>query len=262
MIAIGIVNHKRPFKWVDSIIKSCVKQTLFEEQDFNLIISTDNPEEYKDIKFDRDIKIEIIDNTELSIAQSKNSIIEKAVELKSTKLFIIEDDIVVDETYNQTFEEYYNLLTDMNLGLVFNCYTKNSNNVINFPSPRLLIGFKGHANCEMLTTNRHEVGDFSLIDLEKNKERFNEDLKIFDFSEYVFKSWKKGHLPFLNQFFDVPDSWDKIYANTECETSLRVYKDEEVAKDKEIMDRVVNNEWKVNNELDDVIKYIREQLGV
>jgi uncharacterized membrane protein len=60
----------------------------------------------------------------------------------------------------------------------------------------------------------------------------------------------------------VPDSWDKIYANTECETSLRVYKDEEVAKDKEIMDRVVNNEWKVNNELDDVIKYIREQLGV
>ena len=58
------------------------------------------------------------------------------------------------------------------------------------------------------------------------------------------------------------DSWDKIYVNKECEKTLRNYKDEEVAKDKETMDRVVNEEWKVNNELDDVVKYIREQLGV
>ena len=33
-------------------------------------------------------------------------------------------------------------------------------------------------------------------------------------------------------------------------------------KIKKAMDKVVNGEWHVNNELDDIIKYIRKQLGV
>ena len=41
-----------------------------------------------------------------------------------------------------------------------------------------------------------------IIDVVKNKERFNEDLSIFESSEYIFKSQKSGQC-FPNQFFDI-----------------------------------------------------------
>ena len=49
----------------------------------------------------------------------------------------------------------------------------------------------------MITTNRHEMCDFLIIDLEKNKERFNEDLIVFESSEYIFKSQKSGTFTIL-----------------------------------------------------------------
>ena len=67
-------------------------------------------------------------------------------------------------------------------------------------------------------------------------------------------------LPFLNQFFDIPDSWQKIRGR-EIDTS-RNCENEVVSKDREAMDKVVNGEWNVNNDLNDIISYVRKQLGV
>lgn len=260
MITVAVLNYRRPINWIEEIISSSLKQSACKK-DTNIIICSDLSEDtLKKSSVLKDIDFNYIENTGESISKSKNIIIDKAESLKSEKLIIIEDDTIIVDEFDDTFEKYIDVMNDMNLGIIFNCYTKPANYVLSKPSPRLLLGYKGHAKSEMITTNRHEMCDFLIIDLTKNKERFNEDLIVFESSEFIFKSQKSGAIPFLNQFFDIPDSWLKIKGR-EIDTS-RNCENEIVKKDREAMDKVVNGEWHVNNDLNDIITYIRKQLGV
>tara|TARA_E500000178_G_C17038997_1_gene765464 strand:+ start:18513 stop:19295 length:783 start_codon:yes stop_codon:yes gene_type:complete len=260
MITVAVLNYKRPIEWLEGIISSSLKQSVCQITPNVIICSDESEETLKKSDVLKDLDFTYIENTGESIANSKNKIIEKSIELDTEKLILIEDDTVISDEFDDTFEKYIDLMNDMNLGVIFNCYTKPANYVLTKPSPRLLLGYKGHAKSEMLTTNRHEMCDFMIIDVVKNKERFNEDLCIFESSEYIFKSQKSGQIPFLNQFFDIPDSWEKI-SGREIDTS-RNCENHVVNEDRQKMDKVVNGEWSVNNDLNDIIEYIRKQLGV
>lgn len=257
MIVVGILNYKRPIEVVENLVNSVNNQEIDDK--YKIVLCTDKSDEERSniSKYDN------IDNSELNVPESKNAIIKYARKKKAKKVIIIEDDVTINDDEKGTFKRYINTMNDLKVGILFCCYTKTSNFVLTKPSPRILMGYKGlgGAKTDMVSTNRYEVGDFILINLETNELLFNEGLSHFELSEYVFRCWQNDLIPALNQFYDIPDSWEYLGANPGLD-SMRNYDEEHLAKEKELVDSIIGDKWKINNNAEDVVNHIRTSLGV
>ena len=252
MNVVAILNHGRPQEYITDIIDKCLKQSIDID---TFIISTDS-----NFTVSAECDSLVIDNKDTTVAEAKNVILDKASKLgDNVKLFLIEDD--VDIFRIDAFEKYLTLMNDLNLGLLFSCYTNTSNYVLTIPSPRVELVYEGRAPSTSVITNRHEASDFIVIDLDKNDTKFDETLTCFEFSEYVFRCHKDGIIPALNQFFDISDSWKYLGKRRNCK-SLRKYTDDVIDADKKRMDKLIDNQWTIENDIKVVVDYIRKQIGV
>jgi len=248
MIVAGIINKGRPVSYVRDIIDSVNSQTITPDK---IIVST-NKEVYTECE-EHDA-ITVISVNDKNVSSAKNSVIKKAMELGATKLFLLEDDIVIHK--DETFEKYLAVLEVLDLGMMSAGYTNRSNYVLTAPSPRIKFDVTGLTDkFDAVVTNRHEVADFILIDLEKNKLSFNEDLDYFEFSEYVYQCWKYSYIPGLNQFFDIPNSWDYVGPRPDC-PSERANDVKAISADQKKMTDSINNGWVIENDVKIITDYI------
>lgn len=257
MIVTGILNKYRPLDYVTSLLMNCLDQTI--ELD-HIFIYTDKKEAVEKW-IDENIgstktNIVVSDSVHGNISEAKNRIISDALYINAQRLFIIEDDVEIHR--NDTLEKYLALLNNLNIGVVSAGYTNKSNYVLTLPSPRLRFHTKDmfHGFNEIIT-NRHEVGDFILINLDTNKLQFDKSLDYFEFSEYIWRCNESGLIPGLNQFFDINDSWEYV-SGRECD-STRKNDINAIQKDKNVMKKLINNEWKIENNVKTIMDYIINQ---
>jgi len=248
MITVAILNKQRPVSYVRDIIDSINSQTITPDK---IIVSTDH-EVYPDCE-EHDAITTIPVNGK-NVASAKNALLMEALRAGTKRLFLIEDDI---EIYKRdTLEKYISLMDELDLGMVCNGYTNKSNYVLTAPSPRVrFITDDMSKGFDAVITNRHEVGDFVLINLEKNVLNFAEELDYFEFSEYAFQCYKYGHIPALNQFFDIEDSWKYVGPRPNC-SSTRKNDVKAINEDQKKMSEMINNQWRIENDLKVILDYI------
>jgi hypothetical protein len=151
------------------------------------------------------------------------------------------------------------------LGVIFSGYTTvdekpNSNYILTKPSPRVRVKVSGISDeIDYILTNRHELSDFMLIDLNKNDILFDEELSLFEMSEYVYKCWKSENIPFLNQFFDIHDSWKYFTIRDEIKR-VRQFNIDITNKDKNRIHNIIGDGWKIENNIDNVLDFIVDNL--
>jgi hypothetical protein len=257
MIAVAILNKQRPVTYVYDIISSCLEQTIVPEK---ILIHTDNVkqiEDYINASFvTTNPEIEFIVNKiqTKNVSTAKNSILKEALRAGVSQIFLLEDDI---EIYKEdTLEKYLATLNELDLGMIFSGFTNTANYVLTAPSPRIKFDTTGLSKgFNAVVTNRHEVGDFVLIDLDKNKLTFSEELDYFEFSEYVFQCWKYNYIPGLNQFFDIENSWEYVGPRKDCK-SLRENNIKAIKDDQKKMSDIIKNEWVIENDIKKILDYI------
>lgn len=256
MITVGIVNKGRPLSYVQEIIDAVYKQENVKVD--KIIISTSKVSEATETLVSPDFSIvEMLENKAKNVAGAKNGVLKKALEVGSTRLFLIEDD--VDIKSPQCFDKYLNLLDGLQLGVVNAGYTNGSNYVLTKPSPRIKFMNIPNEMVPAVVTNRHEAGDFLVINLEMNKLNFSEELDYFETSEYMFQCWKYSYIPGLNQFFDVPESWELVGrkpVKTERESDMK-----KIQADQQKMSELINNGWVIENNVNVIMDYIIGKLS-
>lgn len=183
-----------------------------------------------------------------SIAKSLNMIIDKAIELNTDYLFILEDDIKIKD--NSVFQKYIDLMEQFQYGLIFYGFIKGNRIFNKRPNPCVQIKLKNNEN---IIFNRFISSGCLLIDLKKNKEKFNESLQVLEFEEYIFRCRTLGHIPFNGFYIDLNDSWnyiESIPCKGERNRSLELIK-----ADKLIMDNLtVDNKLEFN--VDKLFKHL------
>lgn len=254
---VAILNYNRPYAYVENLIESIKKQKDVRCE--ILVASNQKGKQDDDSEYSDNINYLWCDCD--NIADAKNNIINHVRDNKLPfhKLFIIEDDIEI--LRDDTLYQYLKTMEVLKLGTIFNSYTNHMNYIITKPSPRTNIKLTGLCDIDGVTTNRFECGDFILIDLEKNNEMFNTELKYFEFAEWCFRCWKEGHIYALNQFLDIPESWTYIQLRKDCK-SLREATDKLINDDRKKMDELIENKWVVENNIGIVVDKIRKTIGV
>lgn len=256
MITVGIVNKNRPLSYVQDILNSVSSQEGLTID--NIIVVTSKQEKAStELIFPEVLgKIEVMENKAKNVASAKNIVLKKALEFNTTRLFLLEDDIEIKK--NDAFVRYLNMLNGLKLGVVNAGYTNKSNYVLTKPSPRIKFCNIPNADVPSVVTNRHETGDFLLINLEMNKLTFSEELDYFETSEYMFQCWKYSYIPGLNQFFDLPESWEIVGRRrvaTERNSDLK-----KIQADQQKMTELINNGWTIENNVNVIFDYIVDKL--
>ena len=96
-----------------------------------------------------------------------------------------------------------------------------------------------------------------MLDLNKNKEKFNEDLILLEFDEYIIRCHEKEVIPFYGFFFDVPNVWESVERTNV--PSQRV-KSKELADTDHNLIKELHPNLKMDMNIDPVFKYLIEVL--
>jgi hypothetical protein len=164
-------------------------------KDDEIILCTNNP-----IKEDCKYSTIVADQ---NVAKCKNDIIKKAKDLNADFLFIVEDDVIINDKI--VFEKYIKLMQEYELGVVYYGYD-GTNTILNgIPNPSLII--KLNDDGKELFINRYICSSIVGIDLNNNKELFNENLLTLEHEEYFSKCAKNKIIEFEGFFFDIEQSW-------------------------------------------------------
>ena len=231
MIAYGILNWNRD---INPLFASIIKQ----EGQFIICTNTNKMNA---------ANVHNVD-AETSVSKSLNKIIDKANELGADHLFIIEDSIVVKDP--TIFQKYLDMMKKFDLGLIFYGFDK-ANRIFNAkPNPCIYLKMK---NDEEVIFNRFISSGCLLIDLKKNKEKFDENLQALEFEDYIFRCKTLGHIPFNGFYLDVNKSWE-CFERSPVGT-LRTKSTEVMKADKAIMDaNKIDNKLEFN--VDKLFKYL------
>jgi len=141
-----------------------------------------------------------------SVAFGKNAILRHADEMHYKRLFIIEDDVLIDDT--SVFNDYNTILEQYKLGMMFFGFGSQTNHVFHKCNPRLVFSAD---NQQTIMWNSIPCGALQLFNLEINKELYNPELRYNDLKEYLVRLKGKNLLPFLGIYIDVHDSYHRIH---------------------------------------------------
>lgn len=230
-IIYGVLNWKRD-----------PESTLKSIKGDNIILCSD-----KDIHYDNVYLIKGDPN----VAKSRNNIIDKARELNGDYLVMIDDDIIISNM--EIIDSYISKLKEYDLGVIFYGYGSNINKALSKPNPLFSIKV-GEGKNEIF--NRLPSSSLFVIDLNKNKLKFDEDLIILEFDAYIANCFKEKLIPFNGFYFDVENSYN--YITTISHEPLRVKTQEIVNIDKNILNSkgVV---LQLDSNADPVVRYLKEK---
>jgi hypothetical protein len=141
-----------------------------------------------------------------TVAAGKNKILRYAQEKQLKTLFILEDDILIDDV--TVIEDYMVILKKYELGLVFFGFGGQINHVFHKANPRLVFTKEGQMP---VMFNSMPCGALMLFNLETNKELFREELKYHDLKEYMVRLKGKNLIPFLGIYMDAYNSFQRLH---------------------------------------------------
>lgn len=191
-----------------------------------------------------------------NIAKCKNMIFDKARELKFNYLFILEDDVIVNNI--EVFDKYIDLMSKYDLGVTMYSFDK-LNRAMNNPNPSLKIILDEDGN--EIWVVRYSCSSCWGIDITRSPYIiFDESVNIIENDLYLKTAYNNKHLPFYGFYFDIPHSniyFDRmIDVPTErIKTKEQIDLDMKYTKEKSI-------DMTVKQTADDVINYIRKKIGV
>ena len=236
-ITYAILNWNRDLTETYNSIKDLIKK------DVELIVcSNSNDKSLKDVHYL---------TASPNVAECNNMILEKARELKSDYLFVLEDDMVV--TDGTVFQRYVDLMKQYELGVVFYGFN-NMNQVLDArPNPCVMVRVN-EAGDECMCI-RTPCSGVTGIDLNRNKETFDDKLTTMEFQDYIVQCSKGGLVPFIGFYFDIPKSFD-CFKRTNSEKE-RIISNELLQVDQARMDEKGKVEIEVN--IDKLLKYLVEK---
>lgn len=182
----------------------------------------------------------------------KTEIIPQNPEYKDQIVFLIEDDVVINDV--MVIHEYLDLFTIFDdLGLIFFGFGGILNSIFNKKAPRLkIIGNSG----KIVIFSQIPCGSMMCFNTRINNELFDESLDHLELKEYVSRLESKKLLPFVGVFIDVNDSYDKI-TTVRCE-QLRPKDPALIRKESNVL-KERNIKYKQVDDLKIVIDYVKSK---
>lgn len=248
---IAVLNYKRPVGNIDWFLKMYDKYDELEVNDTVLLLASGN----RGISCDT-----FIDVTNMTVAQSRNAIIQYCVDKNIKHLHMIDDDISIE--YHDMFYNYESLSEMLNIPYINNGYSTARNFTMDTPNPRIrcsLGKYKSTEATESIIFNAFITNGYSYYNIDQIGDiRYDENMLCLEEDEYVCRLVKSGNLPFFNFFVDIDESWD--YIKRIDNKSVRVINADLINKDREYM-KSIGAKWEMFNNVDMVIEYIEKQIG-
>ena len=240
MNGIGFLNRFRnPAVLFKSMI---VLRQLYPDFTFYYARSNEVAEQYKDVisKHSNLNFIECDITTTRNVAQAKNILLRNAHADRLAMFCIIEDDIEI--LHDNVIQEYFDLLEEYKLGLIFFGYGGELNYVFGKPNPRLILNRK---TGKPIIGNAMPCGSLMCFNTQINQELFDESLHFLELKEYIFRMRQKNLLPFTGIYFDIDKSYDRI-SSVKLEPSRKkdfylLMLEGQLLKSKKIILEVCNN---------------------
>jgi hypothetical protein len=185
-----------------------------------------------------------------SVASGKNTILRHADEMHYKKVFIIEDDVLIDDT--SVFNDYNTIIEQYKLGMIFFGFGGQTNHVFHKCNPRLIFTA---ANQMPVMWNSIPCGALQLFNLEINKELFNPELRYNDLKEYLVRLKGKNLIPFLGIYMDANDSYKRIH--TVSMPSCRAKNQMEAMIESEALRRA-GFQYAAEGNVDRIIEFVKE----
>lgn len=182
------------------------------------------------------------------IPKSKNMIIEKAKELESDYLVLMEDDLIFTDI--SIISKFIDKMEEFNLGMMFYAYHSRNNVAFGKPIPCLEISYSKE---EKETFSRLPCTALLVIDMKKNQELFREDLKTVYFDEYLQRCKDKKFIPFNGFFFDIEKSFEHIKRTDD--PTLFVPTNADIENDRRLM-QANKIELKIDNNFNEVKTFL------
>ena len=261
-LIIAFLNHSRPVKHIlDNIKKICGDEKLMEEI-LAIYVLTDRDD--MDVRLEENeitnrSKIKILVNKETKTsAEAKNILIDQTMkeypsqEETQTLLYIFEDDVIIDDVH--CIMLYNELITMLNLGVMFFGFGGEINTIFKKTNPRLkILGKSG----KTAIFNQMPCTAMCVFNLSINQEKFNPELHIMEMKEYLGRLDKLKLIPFVGVFVDINDSFNYLHTDDSM-PPVRV-KDREllVHETKLIKDSGV--EYNIITTLDPVIDFLNSK---
>lgn len=201
----------------------------------------------------------IVNSTGFSMSKIRNSAIAEARSRNADYLVMVEDDISVVDS--NVIDLYIELMKTYSLGVVFYPFGGETNRVFDIPNYNVIVTKKiDAAEVSYITTAAKPANQFLIIDLKAVDYGFDEELKCFEFRDFLIKSKSRGTIPFLGMFFDVPNSYR--YFKTIKSPRCRAVDIEIVKSEQQKLEAADRWEWKAENQISQLLKYVATKLGI
>jgi hypothetical protein len=162
----------------------------------------------------------------------KNQILKQAKEEKIDVVFIKQNDLEIID--NSIIDKYLDLIDKYKTPFVMYGFYDKVNCLFNGnPNPNVIV--KLNEKNDIIYINRIITKGFIGIDIRNNSELFDENLKIYDTEEYVYRLISQKIMPFEYGFFiDVFESW-KFFKQNKKEFIMPENVKEHINNDKQVL---------------------------
>jgi len=196
-ICVGVLNWKRK----DYPYEKLFKSTHFSTS--NLIAGI-----HKNIDFNLEIsEKQIVDCSNLNVAQSKNKMIKRCKELDYDLLFLFEDDTILEKP--EIINKYVEFIILHDYALISCSYDPYTNRVFpdsNLPADVMRI-LKNGRNYNLYMNS---CSNLLIFNLNHDIKLFNETFIYNEYMSFIIDNYVAGHLPFFMPLIDIDNTQESF----------------------------------------------------